>query len=283
MNSVNRRDFIRLSAMATTTASAAVAQGRTRVLYVGDSSMTAGTTSAESNFVYDQRGVRIVIGAQKILDAWRANPRFEVSYLTAWDALAKFPETPEALHDFDVVVLSDVDSDSLVLYPDDRIYRAPMGPNRLKSVREYVQQGGALLMIGGYASFTGRHNAGNYHGTPVEEALPINCLAQDDDRMETPEGVTVEMKEPPHPITRGIDWIPSPIFNGYNCLEAKKGSKVLATIRETGDPMIVLWQYGSGRSMAFASDIAPHWGSGFQNWKYYEQFWNQAVEWLASP
>jgi hypothetical protein len=22
--------------------------------------------------------------------------------------------------------------------------------------------------------------------------------------------------------------------------------------------------------------------SGFQNWKYYEQFWNQALEWLAS-
>jgi len=46
--------------------------------------------------------------------------------------------------------------------------------------------------------------------------------------------------------------------------------------------MIVVWHYGKGRAMAFASDIAPHWGSGFQNWKYYEQFWNQALEWLAS-
>jgi len=282
MNSVNRRDFIRLSALATAAPGASVAQGKTRILYVGDSSMTAGTTTAGTNFFYDDRGVRIVIDAQKILDAWRSNPRLEVSYLTGWDALAKFPETPEALHEFDVVVLSDVDSDSLVLYPDERTLRAPMGPNRLKSVREYVRLGGALLMIGGYASFTGRHNSGNYHGTPVEEALPVNCLAQDDDRMETPEGVTVDMKESSHPVTRGIEWNPSPIFNGSNRLEAKKDSKVLATIKETGDPMIVLWKYGSGRSMAFASDIAPHWGSGFQNWKYYEQFWNQAIEWLAS-
>lgn len=257
-------------------------QGKVRVLYVGDSSVTTGALSASSNFSYDQRGVIIENAAQGILDAWRRNPRYEVSYLTGWDALAKFPETPEAMKAYDVVILSDVDSDSLVLYPPERSTRAPMGPNRLKSIREYVRQGGALLMIGGYATFVGRHNAGNYHGTPVEEALPVNCLAVDDDRMETPEGVTVEVKQPQHPVLRGIDWSPSPIFNGYNRLEVKKGGEVLATFRETGDPMIVVWSFGKGRAMAFASDIAPHWGAGFQDWKFYEQFWNQALDWLAS-
>jgi len=44
----------------------------------------------------------------------------------------------------------------------------------------------------------------------------------------------------------------------------------------------VVWTFGKGRSMAFASDIAPHWGAGFQEWKYYEQFWEQALGWLAS-
>jgi uncharacterized membrane protein len=256
--------------------------GKIRVLYVGDSSVTAGTVSAGSNFTYDQRGVVVEIAAQKILDAWRKDPRYEVSYLTGWDALARFPETPEALRAYDVVILSDVDSDSLVLYPEDRARRAPMGPNRLKSIREYVREGGALVMIGGYATFTGRHNAGNYHGTPVEEALPVNCLAQDDDRMETPEGVTVEVKEPQHPLMRGMAWSPSPIFNGYNRLQVKPGAQVLATFKETGDPLIVVWSFGKGRAMAFASDIAPHWGAGFQEWKYYEQFWNQVLDWLGS-
>jgi len=50
----------------------------------------------------------------------------------------------------------------------------------------------------------------------------------------------------------------------------------------TGDPLIVVWNYGKGRSMAFASDIAPHWGAGFEQWKFYEQFWDQALNWLAS-
>ncbi len=161
-----------------TACSLAQAQRKIHVLYVGDSSLTAGTGSAISNFAYDQRGVGVEIDAQKILDAWCKNPRYEVSYLTGWDALAKFPETPENLSPYDVVILSDVDSDSLLLYPAARATRAPMGPNRLKSIREYVRRGGALLMIGGHATFTGRHNAGNYHGTPVEEALPVNCLAQ---------------------------------------------------------------------------------------------------------
>ena len=256
--------------------------GKIRILYVGDSSVTLGAMGAGSNFSYSQNGVQIEVAAEKILNAWRKNPRFEVSYLTGWDALAQFPETPEALHRYDVVLLSDVDSDSLVLYPTERSTHAPMGPNRLKSIREYVRQGGALVMIGGYSTFTGRHNSGNYHGTPVEEALPVNCLAVNDDRMETPEGVTVEVKQAQHPILRGIEWTPSPVFNGYNRLEVKKGAEVLASFKETGDPLVVVGTFGKGRSMAFASDIAPHWGAGFQEWKYYQQFWDQALDWLVS-
>lgn len=260
----------------------AQAPGKIRVLYVGDSGVTPGAVSASSNFTYDQRGVSVEVAAQRILDAWRKNPRYEVSYLTGWDALAKFPETPEALRAYDVVILSDVDSDSLVLYPTERSTRAPMGPNRLKSIRDYVWQGGALAMIGGYATFTGRHNAGNYHGTPVEEALPVECLAVDDDRMETPEGVTVEVRDLNHPVMRGIEWSPSPIFNGYNRLTLKRNAKVLAVLKETQDPLIVVWTFGKGRALAFASDIAPHWGAGFQEWKFYEQFWKQALDWLAA-
>lgn len=255
---------------------------KVRVLYVGDSSVTTGTVSAASNFFYDQRGVAIENAAQKIIDAWRRNPRFDVTYMTGWDALAKFPETPEALKAYDVVILSDVDSDSIVLYPTERSNRAPMGPNRLKSIRDYVWQGGALVMIGGYGTFTGRRNAGNWHDTPVEEALPVECLAVDDDRAETPEGVTVEVKDPKHPIMKGIEWSPSPIFNGYNRVSLKKAGKVLATFKETGDPLLVVWTFGKGRAMAFTSDIAPHWGAGFQEWKYYEQFWYQALDWLGS-
>jgi uncharacterized membrane protein len=35
-------------------------------------------------------------------------------------------------------------------------------------------------------------------------------------------------------------------------------------------------------AMALACGIPPHWGAGFQEWKYYEQFWNQTLDWLGS-
>ena len=47
------------------------------------------------------------------------------------------------------------------------------------------------------------------------------------------------------------------------------------------NPLIVTWQFGKGRAMAFATDCSPHWAEYFQPWEYYGQFWRQAVRWLA--
>jgi uncharacterized membrane protein len=251
------------------------------ILYVGSSWMTAVTLSTASSFAYDLRGAAVENIAEPILASWRKNPLYEVSYLNAWDALAKFPETPEALGRYNVVILNDTDSDSLVLYPTDRLFRTPMGPNRLKSIREFVHRGGGLLMVGGYFSFTGRHNAGNFHRTAVEEALPVDCLAEDDDRVEAPDGVTIDVARPQHPVMHGISWRPSPMFTGYNLVRTKEGAEVLATFKETGDPALVVWNYGRGRSMAITTGIAPHWGSSFSQWKSAGRFLDKVLAWLA--
>lgn len=252
-----------------------------RILYVGDSWLTAGTLGAFSSLTYDLRGASVENQAQRIIDHWRADPQFSVDYMTGWDALAKFPETPKAIGQYDVIFLSDVESDALVLYPMERSMKAPMGPNRLKLVREFVRQGGALAMIGGYATFTGRHNAGNYGGTPIEEVLPVNCLERNDDRIETPEGALAHVLDASHPIMDGLDWSREPIFNGYNRVILKPGSQLLARIGEAGDPLIVVGEFGKGRSLAFTSDIAPHWGAGFQDWPDSGKFLTQMVLWLA--
>ena len=254
-----------------------------RILYVGDSWLTAGTLGAFSSLTYDLRGASVENQAQRIIDHWRANPLFSVEYMTGWDALARFPETLDAIQQYDVIFLSDVESDALILYPMERSMRAPMGPNRLKLVREFVRRGGALAMIGGYATFTGRHNAGNYGGTPIEELLPVNCLDRNDDRIETPEGALAQIADADHPIMRGLDWSRAPIFNGYNRVTLKPGAQLLARIGEAEDPLVVVGEYGQGRSLAFTSDIAPHWGAGFQDWSYCGQFLDQMVTWLAGP
>jgi uncharacterized membrane protein len=241
-----------------------------------------GRTIIASPLNYESKGVEVQVWCQQVLDALSSQPDIDVHYMTTWEAFENFPETPEELEEYDVVVLSDVEWEVLVLYPWARFTDAPMGPNRLATIRDYVRNGGSLLMIGGWSSFTGRHGIGGYHGTPVEEALPVYCLDVNDDRREAPEGVHIVTLLPDHPVMQGLRWETCPVFTGYNRLQAKPDAQVIAKVEEFGDPFVVVGSYGQGKSMAFASDIAPHWGAGFMQWPEYDRFWVQVIRWLGT-
>ncbi len=75
---------------------------------------------------------------------------FQPSHVAARD----FPQTPEALAAYDVVMLSDIGANTLLLHPDTFV-RSVSLPNRLESIRDYVRNGGGLVMIGGYMTFQG--------------------------------------------------------------------------------------------------------------------------------
>jgi uncharacterized membrane protein len=253
-----------------------------RVLYVGDAGVLLGPNIVASPFYFEQKGYEVHIWCQPILDALNARDDITVEHMTNWRALREFPETPEEIaENYDVVVLSDIEQECLVLYPWERMSKSPMGPNRVKSIRDFVKQGGGLIMVGGWQSFTGRRGIGNWANTEVEEALPVNCLEVNDDRNETPAGVHIERLDKKHPVTKNIPWEKGPVFTGYNRLEVKTDARVLAKVKDTGDPFIVVREFGRGRSMAFASDISPHWGAGFQKWDKYGQSFAQAIRWLA--
>ena len=70
-------------------------------------------------------------------------------------------------------------------------------------------------MIGGWTSFSGRFGHGGYYDTPIEEALPVNCLKGLDDRVEMPEGTTIDIKVKDHPILADIPWDEAPGFEGF--------------------------------------------------------------------
>jgi len=258
------------------------ADEKTRVLYVGDVGVLLGPNIVASSFYYETKGYEVHIWCQPVLDELNASSDITVEHMTNWRALSEFPETPEEIAaKYDVVVLSDIEQEVLVLYPWERFRDSPMGPNRLVSICEYVRNGGGLAMIGGWESFTGRRGIGDWGNIPVEEALPIKCLDANDDRHEYPQGVHIETVMPGHPILKGIHWETCPVFTGYNRIIAKPDAKILAQVKEFGDPFLVVQKFGKGRSMAFASDISPHWGAGFQRWESYGKFFVQAVRWLS--
>ena len=144
-----------------------------------------------------------------------------------------------------------------------------------------MYSGGSFGMIGGWSSFSGRFGTAAYQGTPVEEALPVNCIPAGDDRVETPDGTWIEALDANHPMMKGIPWDSCPCFLGYNRIIAKEGAEVLARTKGSGDPFIVTWEFGKGKAIAFASDITPHWAVAFQKWDYYGQFFVQTVKWMA--
>ena len=137
-------------------------------------------------------------------------------------------------------------------------------------------------MIGGYYSFQGINGAARYARTAIEAILPVTMLANDD-RVEVPEGFRPTPAGEAHPVLDGLggEW---PWLLGYNETKLKDGASLLLT---TGadyghQPLLALTQHGAGRSMAWTSDIGPHWlPQSFAGWDGYRRLWLQCFAWLA--
>lgn len=199
-----------------------------------------------------------------------------VDHIENHEATEHFPRSRDELNAYDVVILSDIPADSLLLHPDTFV-RGQRTPNRLNELADWVDAGGGFLMVGGYMSFSGFEGKARFHGTAVERCLPVTMLGYDD-RMETPEGLTPEVVARDHAVLAGLptDW---PYFLGYNRVVANGGETLL---RIGDDPLLIVDAHGAGRVAAFTSDCSPHWGSPeFMEWAGYGPFWNGLLSWLA--
>ena len=201
----------------------------------------------------------------------------EITHLPSHLVGEKFPSTMEELKTYDVVILSDVGANTLLLHP--LVFTQSVRfPNRLQLLADYVEQGGALGMMGGYMTFQGIGGKGCYHGSPIEKALPVDFLPYDD-RQEHPEGIDLKVDPQRHPALKGLpeEW---PYLLGYNKAVAKPGAQV--AVEYQGDPILSFYEYGKGRSFAWASDCAPHWmPPAFCEWEYIHLFWKNMIDWVV--
>lgn len=214
-------------------------------------------------------------GAETLIAALEKSG-YEVTYLPNHRAILEFPFTVEELNKYDLVILSDIGSNTLLLHPN-TFGKSIRMPNRCQTIRDYVLQGGAFLMVGGYMVFSGVDAKAKYGRTAVQDVLPVKCLDYDD-LMEHPEGVTpVVLKD--HPALKDVpkDW---PHFLGYNRVLPVVGGDVVMSI--DGDPFLAFGEYGKGRAAAFMSDCAPHWGPiEFVNWEGYVPLWKGIADYLT--
>jgi uncharacterized membrane protein len=244
-----------------------------RVLLAGESwSTTSIHTKGFDSFItslYEEGAADFIVA----LEAAGHEVTFQPNHIAA----EQFPNTVDALNAYDVVVLSDIGSNTLLM-PKTVFVGGQSAPNRLSVLAEWVRGGGAVRMVGGYLSFQGIEAKGNYRGTPLAEVLPV-LMEVGDDREETPEGSVAHVSLTDHPVVQGITE-PWPRILGYQRLVAKEGTQVLATVGD--NPLIVVGEHGKGRVAAFASDMGPHWmPREFVEWPGYARLWQQLTTWLA--
>jgi uncharacterized membrane protein len=244
------------------------------ILFVGESAIVQTFEykgqDAFSTIRYGNNGPKIVGKMLSRID-------HDLTYIPCHMIPFEFPRSIEALAEYDVVLFSDVGSNTFLLLPE-MVRDGVRVPNLLELVCEFVRGGGGFGMIGGYMSFGGMDGKAKWKDSCVEEILPVS-LAWHDDRKEVPEGADLSCVPGSHPILEGLP-ADLPYILGYNKVAAKADSKVLVSFR--GDPIIAVAQRGKGRTLAYTTDCAPHWApAAMHDWDKYPVLWANIVNWLS--
>ena len=194
----------------------------------------------------------------------------------------------EELGSFDLVILQDFNYGPF--NTDQHLFR----------IRDYVRDGGALVMVGGRLSF----GAGNWDGTELESALPVQMTIPkgevDSSLSLDPFQVELSQVGETHSITRlGFDpvenkkaWSSMPEFYGANRIDdVADGALVLlehpSLKTRTGAkmPILAIGEPDKGRVAAIASDSLwrmkmPFTGAGGDG-SHYDTLWNNLIRWLV--
>ncbi|MEL7368452.1 MAG: glutamine amidotransferase, partial [Myxococcota bacterium] len=160
----------------------------------------------------------------------------------------------------------------------------------LRSVRDYVYNGGSFLMVGGDLAF----QDGHYAATEVADVLPLRlggALAWD----EAPFQPRLTDQGRQHPITRigPVGEPPDAIYRKLPPLAGFNSSAGLmpdaqALLRHPSlpgnPPVVAIREVARGRTMAVTTDSVWNWrftavGEGGAG-REFDRFWNNALRWL---
>lgn len=186
---------------------------------------------------------------------------------------------------FDVLILGDLD-------------RTFLSREQMEKVRRFVNDGKALLMLGGRNSF----GPGGYEGTPVGAALPVVCGPRSQPQETTAFVPQLTAAGLASPVFAGLaDYFHTParkplkplpeLLGCVSLTGPRPGADVLAIhpTRRSPDgasPLVVLavQSYGAGRSAAFAADTTWKWYLRLRSLgadSPYDRFWGQLIRYLA--
>ena len=258
-----------------------------RVYYVGDWAVMLGPCFAETPFNYAMKGTEIFNYGKWLKDALESSGEHEVESVPTWDFYRHEPgQWEQVLDKYDVIIFSDVELKNFQLAPSffdrSKFGRDPLTfPDRVRLTVEALHAGTHMMFLGGWLSFNGEMGKGGWGRSRLAEILPVRCL-NNEDLVESTEGFCGNILDACHPIFDGVDISKTPPILGYNRVLPREGCDILATWGDTEDPMLAVGQFGCGKSLAYTSDPAPHWGCNFVYWDDYARFWMNALNWMLA-
>lgn len=259
-----------------------------RIYYIGDWAVQLGPVYAETSFNHAPKGLDFINYGKWLVEAVSSSGRHEIESVPTWDFYNLPPgEYEKILGEYDVIVFSDVEAKNFQLHPqffNRHLFgtRVLTFPDRVRLTVEALREGTHMMFLGGWLSFNGEIGKGGWGRTDLRSILPCRCLDVEDLR-ESTEGFVMEPAVADHPLLEGVELATSPPILGYNIVRPREGCEVVARWKGTDDPAVTVGTFGKGRSLAYTSDPAPHWGCNFVFWESYARFWTNAVDWLTAP
>ncbi len=186
----------------------------------------------------------------------------------------------EELKNFDVVVL------------DDFSHRSYFNPVYLEHVRDFVREGGGMVMFGGVRAF----DSGGYAESALREALPVELDGRGTYQSTVNLRPVLTAAGKAHPVTRLLPdplsnekaWGKMPPLTALNEVRAARGETLVTT---SGDgsggaqPLLTVGRFGKGRTMAFMSDEVWRWNfvavGNRETPQNHLKLIRQSVRWLA--
>ena len=83
-----------------------------------------------------------------------------------------------------------------------------------------------------------------------------------------------------HPLLANLPLDDLPRLDGYVAATEKAAAQHLLGTHHD-DPLLSVWQYGLGRSVAFTSDASGRWSASWLAWDGFEPFWSGLVRWAS--
>ncbi len=84
-----------------------------------------------------------------------------------------------------------------------------------------------------------------------------------------------------HELTKELFVQGWPYVYGYVAATPKAASSSVIAVAGKDDPLLTVWQYGLGRSVAWNSDVTGEWTAAFEGKEDYVQLWKRVIDYSA--